>query len=690
MKKLLFILLITALVFLPSLCSAQTVKETKINGLNAVTFLNGKKPTLVFYPGLGEAGTSIARLYIHGPAKYLKSGALVPVGFNVICIQPTYGWVEPAAFLQNHNAISALPEVDPNNIFYTGISAGGHSTLNFITASLTNAAKVKGVILVSSASSSDFINKDLSGFRTISTYGISGATDSHTGPLKSFIDKLTAAGYKTKWVQVTGGHDATVWDTYDPNIKDGGVSVYEWMLSQVSGSVITPPPPTTGGKKIALAPKSYITDNDLTAAVPGDTITLTGTYGDIVLKTARGLTFINKTSQAVINSFTLNPGTRDINLLGNGVPGIKYGIKISTAARFTLFWQATGDCEIAWLDLSGKCGLFMKHCASESAVYGAFPQNFLNADVHDIDVHDTELEGIYAGCDELDLKVLINARIHNVTTRNTGNDGIQCRNGKFIIENNTVINPGARPAFAYDIEGILIGGNTTHSTIRNNTVTGCNGNAIFNDGYGEQIIECNTLESKLSAIYANNNHPTEDLQRVGYFHLVIKNNTLISPQRPIEVNYSSAGVRFTVDYTGNKTITNSAAYVDPGITFNQSGNGAAVIVNCGVAPPPVPVGNDQKSVAFMRNNCGAGFTGSSVIYTIAANKYFAATKDQANNLAMGEANLNGQAYANTNGTCTLTPPAPVTPTIKYTFGFFDKDGVWTVLILLTDGTYRKQ
>ena len=64
-------------------------------------------------------------------------------------------------------------------------------------------------------------------------------------------------------------------------------------------------------------------------------------------------------------------------------------------------------------------------------------------------------------------------------------------------------------------------------------------------------------------------------------------------------------------------------------------------------------GNQQLSQTFTRNNCGSGYAGSQVIYSVPANTYFAGTQAAANTLAQNDINANGQAYANANGTCTL-------------------------------------
>jgi hypothetical protein len=65
--------------------------------------------------------------------------------------------------------------------------------------------------------------------------------------------------------------------------------------------------------------------------------------------------------------------------------------------------------------------------------------------------------------------------------------------------------------------------------------------------------------------------------------------------------------------------------------------------------------NTAKSGSFTRNNCGTGYTGGTVTYTVAAGAYGSlVSQAAADSLAQNDVNSNGQAYANTNGTCTAT------------------------------------
>ncbi|MBV7531174.1 DUF5977 domain-containing protein [Chitinophaga sp. sic0106] len=67
------------------------------------------------------------------------------------------------------------------------------------------------------------------------------------------------------------------------------------------------------------------------------------------------------------------------------------------------------------------------------------------------------------------------------------------------------------------------------------------------------------------------------------------------------------------------------------------------------------VGNALRSQAFTKQ-CEPGYTGSSVVYTVPANKWVASTQKAADSLADIEIQTKGQAYANEKGIC--DPPGP--------------------------------
>ncbi len=324
---------------------------------------------------------------------------------------------------------------------------------------------------------------------------------------------------------------------------------------------------------------------------PCDTVVLqAGTYGRIDIGIVDGITFTNN-GQVIVNSVNFYSGSKNVKLLGNGTPGIQYGIKINGANSFATYWKATGELEIAYVEVVGTAaGIEVKHPPGE-----AYTQNFANLKIHDNYIHDHQLEGMYIGMDNLSLDVLINAEIYNNIVRNSGNDGIQTRNGTFNIHDNIVDNVALSPAFPYDINGILIGGNTKNSTIHNNTVSRVPGTAIFNNGWGNHTITCNVISSNQPGIFTKNyEFTTEDLQNVGFQNFVIQNNTINSTSGvALQTYYANNGSSTSTNFSNNKT----SGSVDASYSVTQSNNNINVVPSCSGVPtntaPTSNAGTDQ-------------------------------------------------------------------------------------------------
>ena len=104
---------------------------------------------------------------------------------------------------------------------------------------------------------------------------------------------------------------------------------------------------------------------------------------------------------------------------------------------------------------------------------------------------------------------------------------------------------------------------------------------------------------------------------------------------------NTSSVPITVTYR----ITMAVFDYDTGHSLPQKTQDIVVTVN----PTPPPVGNDAQPGPFTKSDCGTGYQGSSVAYSIPANTYFATTKAAANQLAVNA----GIAYANGHGSCTV-------------------------------------
>ena len=89
-----------------------------------------KLPMLVFLHGAGERGDNYEKLFIHGPAKYIKNGSFVTDAI-VVCPQCPDGVVWNNLALMLRDFIPHMAELygaDKDRISISGISMGGYGT----------------------------------------------------------------------------------------------------------------------------------------------------------------------------------------------------------------------------------------------------------------------------------------------------------------------------------------------------------------------------------------------------------------------------------------------------------------------------------------------------------------------------------------------------------------------------------
>ena len=118
--------------------------------------------------------------------------------------------------------------------------------------------------------------------------------------------------------------------------------------------------------------------------------------------------------------------------------------------------------------------------------------------------------------------------------------------------------------------------------------------------------------------------------------------------------YTGSTVTYTIA-AGKYSSTVSQAAADNLATTDLSANTqnyANANGTCTVIPVTIYY-NIKMSATATKNDCGTGYTGSKVTYTVAAKTYSSTiSQTDANNLASADLNANKQAYANANGTCT--------------------------------------
>ena len=116
----------------------------------------------------------------------------------------------------------------------------------------------------------------------------------------------------------------------------------------------------------------------------------------------------------------------------------------------------------------------------------------------------------------------------------------------------------------------------------------------------------------------------------------VNHNYALQPTSPANRNGYATGV--TTDYLNHiRPSTNIGAYASSGTSS-------------------VLYYNSQLSAAAIKSDCGTGYTGSTVTYIVTAKKYNSAISQvDADNKALADLNNNKQTWANSNGTCSLSP-----------------------------------
>lgn len=304
--------------------------------------------------------------------------------------------------------------------------------------------------------------------------------------------------------------------------------------------------------------------NERYGVKPGDTVVLSGRYGDIDFGKIDSVTFINE-GPVWLRSMTWyrNWGGHSISVLGNGTPGLKYGITIE-GTRFAINYSLTGTSEFCNLRIINNAVGFK--IVGDTLTKYDYP--FVKLNIHDNYISGCSLEAMYIGSDQ-SVGPFIYWDIQRNRIDSAGWDAIQCRVGQGTIAWNVCTRIGLLNVTGQN-HGILVGSNTKSSTIRNNIVMGVAGYAIFNNGFGEQVITCNTIESN---IMVQNLSYRTDFQKVGYQHFDIAGNVFLRKETTALFAYYNNPLPIKVDYYNNQV--SGGVNVQKGVVFTEYLNGPA-------------------------------------------------------------------------------------------------------------------
>jgi len=169
----------------------------------------------------------------------------------------------------------------------------------------------------------------------------------------------------------------------------------------------------------------------------------------------------------------------------------------------------------------------------------------------------------------------------------------------------------------YAIQIFQDGYSSSNVIVRNNTTFGGNGILYF--------------ATTLTGVTISNNYTYTNPLFVGES---VKNYALQSTSPCIGAGYNTG---ITTDFLNNPRI----GAIDIGAYEYQNGVVTTYY-------------NSSVSATATKNNCGSGYNGSIVTYTVPANTYSSTVSQlTADNLAIADVNSNKQAYANSVGSCTL-------------------------------------
>jgi hypothetical protein len=256
--------------FSPSVQSQQTL--TQINSWNAYVHLpanynstTATYPAIIFFPGLGEVGTTASRVIAHGPGAYIAQGwdgsVMIDgnkVEFIVISLQPPAAYPNEVAINQRIQTIKSLYRINPNKLYLTGLSHGGWCANTFVTGDAyggpyTYASQIAAVTEVQGVIPDDnspypnlFDNYAASGGKLL---GFEQRLD-YRG-VEGRVNRMNATAANSAIYQQTnfGGGGHCCWNQFyggqgvqPGNFMLGGISqnLYQWMGRQSRGGGTLP------------------------------------------------------------------------------------------------------------------------------------------------------------------------------------------------------------------------------------------------------------------------------------------------------------------------------------------------------------------------------------------------------------------------------------------------------------------
>jgi dienelactone hydrolase len=248
-------------------------------------------PLILFTTGIGEFGngrSELPNVLKHALPQYIDIGAF-PKSFTVggqthrfIVITPQFvkNPRPTAADMETVlNYIIAHYKVNTSRIYITGLSYGGGLSWAYTGASSKNAKRIAAIVPVASpvpvggdeeiyARSRVIAANNVPVWATHNRYDPSDPV-STTIKYTDYINEAPAPDPLAKRTLFNAAHHNAWTRTYDPNFREQGMNVYEWMLQYQRGSA----PPPNAAPQADAGP-----DQELT--LPASTVRLSGNGTD--------------------------------------------------------------------------------------------------------------------------------------------------------------------------------------------------------------------------------------------------------------------------------------------------------------------------------------------------------------------------------------------------------------------------